>query len=41
MKKSYGKTAVLVVIALTMIMAAQTVPAAEYTVTRSVDYTGP
>jgi branched-chain amino acid transport system substrate-binding protein len=41
MKKCYGKIAILVVITLVMLMAAQTVPAAEYTVTCSVDYTGP
>ena len=41
MKKHYGKIAILVVITLAMIMTAQTVPAAEYTVTCSVDYTGP
>ena len=32
---------VLVVVTLAMIMGVQTVPAAEYTVTCSVDYTGP
>jgi branched-chain amino acid transport system substrate-binding protein len=41
MKKSSKKIAILVVVSLAMIIAAQSVPAAEYTVTLSVDYTGP
>lgn len=42
MKKGMHKTALLLtVVVLTILMAVQTVPAAEYTVTCSVDYTGP
>jgi branched-chain amino acid transport system substrate-binding protein len=41
MSKSNNAIAILVVVSLAMIIAAQSVPAAEYTVTTSVDYTGP
>jgi branched-chain amino acid transport system substrate-binding protein len=41
MSKSNNAIAILVVVSLAMILAAQSVPAAEYTVTTSVDYTGP
>ena len=41
MKKSSKTAAILVVLSLTLILAAQSVPAAEYIVTCSVDYTGP
>ena len=41
MRKYSTAVAFLVVVTLAMIMAAQSVPAAEYTVTTSVDFTGP
>ena len=41
MRKYSKAVAFLVVVTLAMIMAAQSVPAAEYTVTTSVDFTGP
>ena len=41
MKKSSRTVAILVVFSMGLIIAAQSVPAAEYTVTCSVDYTGP
>jgi len=41
MGKSSRSIVIMVVVALAMVMTAQTVPAAEYTVTCSVDYTGP
>jgi branched-chain amino acid transport system substrate-binding protein len=41
MRKSSRVVAILLVVSLAMIAAVQTVPAAEYIVTTSVDYTGP
>lgn len=41
MSKSNKTIAMLVLVSLALILAAQSVPAAEYTVTCSVDYTGP
>ncbi|MEK6195581.1 MAG: hypothetical protein N2F24_15310 [Deltaproteobacteria bacterium] len=41
MGKSSRAIVIMVVVALAMVMTAQTVPAVEYTVTCSVDYTGP
>ena len=41
MRSKSKSIAILILVSLAMILAAQAVPAAEYTVTCSVDYTGP